>query len=516
MRYSTTLFLCALLVFSFFQTSANNGNDNQKKVYAEEELSIISMLDSLTGKMFENRFLVTMAGEADTILIPKENLPRFSDSVVLNTILSIQSEIPLAFNDRVKRYIEVYSIDKRGKSEIILGLTEIYFPLFEEELDRRNLPQHLKYLAIVESALNANAVSKAGATGLWQIMYSTGRMLGLTINSYVDERRDPHRSTIAAIDYLEKLHGIYGDWLLAIAAYNCGPGNVNKAIARAGGEKNFWRMQHFLPAETRGYVPAFLGAMYVFMHHEDFQMKAVKPLYVDHPVDTVIVHKHIGLSYIAEKLGMETEEIYFFNPSLKKRIVPASATGFPIRLPVSKVGKFEAIKDSIYSNMPDPEKQLLEQSEISAKYAAISAPSGAGGSGSKLTYTVKSGDNLGFISDWYDCTVQQIKNWNGLYGNTIKVGQKIIVYVPKHKFDHYADVNRMSLKEKQEWKASGGKSATVKHDDSCNCVYYTVRSGDTLWDISQKYRVNIDAIKKENNISGNEIKPGMVLKITLS
>lgn len=498
--------LLLAVAFSFPALAQTEGD----KSVAAEEAAIIGSLDSLTGKMFEGRFQIPLLTNLDTMPVAKESLIGFNDSIIRRNILSIQSEIPLAYNERVKRYIEVYGFEKRQKTEIILGLSEMYFPIFEAELDRRNLPHHLKYLPVVESALNANAVSKSGATGLWQLMYSTARMLGVNINSYEDERRDPYRSTTAALDYLEKMYGIYGDWLLSIAAYNCGPGNVNKAIARAGGEKNFWKMQHFLPAETRGYVPAFLGAMYVFMHYKEFELKPVMPKYICHPTDTVMVYKKVGLTHVAGNIGMDVTELEFLNPSLKKNIVPVTSAGYALKLPISRIATYVAMEDSIFKNMPDPEKELLARSEVTAQVNNVSSSAGK----SKLYYTVKSGDNLGIISEWYDCTVQQIRNWNGMYGNTIRVGQKLSIYVPKEKYDHYYDINSMSFKEKQEWNASGG-AAKVKVDDSCNCVYYKVRSGDTLWDISQKYRVNIDDIKKENKISSNELKPGMVLKITL-
>lgn len=503
--------VCVCLLFPIMMAFGGNERDNNPDFF-DEELSIISMLDSLTGSIYLGRFRLPLETNVDTTALPSENLPRFSDSVVLKNILAIQSEIPLAFNERVKRYIEVYSIEKRPKAELILGLSEFYFPIFEEALDRRKLPHHLKYLPVVESALNANAVSRAGATGLWQIMYSTGRMLGLTINSYIDERRDPYRSTEAALDYLEKLYSIYGDWLLVIAAYNCGPGNVNKAIARARGERNFWKIQHYLPAETRGYVPAFLGAMYVMMHYKDFQLKAIKPPYADYPTDTVMIYRTIGLSHLAQQLSMEPEELAYLNPSLKKKMVPVSAGGYPLKLPVTKVGQFETLKDSFFKNMPDPEKELLEQSQITAEYSKLTP---AGGSKAKLHYTVKSGDNLGYIAEWFDCTPQQIRNWNGMYGSTIRAGQKLTIYVPKDLYNNYLDVNSMSFREKQEWKAAGGAASFVRRDDSCNCIYYKVRSGDTLWDISQRYRVSVEEIKKHNNISNNEIKPGMVLKIMM-
>jgi len=503
--YSGVLFTIA---FSFSAFAAGDGN----KKYAEDELAIVGQLDSLTGKMFEDRFQIPLLANPDTTPADASTFPRFSDSVILNNILAVQSEIPLAYNDRVKRFIEVYAYEKRAKAEIILGLSEMYFPAFEEELDRRNLPHHLKYLPVVESALNANAVSRAGATGLWQLMYSTGRMLGLTINSYVDERRDPYRSTTAALDYLEKMYGIYGDWLLTIAAYNCGPGNVNKAIARAGGEKNFWKIQHLLPAETRGYVPAFLAAMYVFMHYKEYGLRPIMPKYICHPADTVMVFNKVGLSHIAANIGMDAEELQFLNPSLKKNMVPVTATGYALKLPISKIGIYAAMKDSIFKNMPDPEQELLARSEVTAQLNAGST--GSAGK-SKLYYTVKSGDNLGYISEWYDCTPQQIRNWNGIYGNTIRVGQKLSIYVPKEKHDNYLDVNSMSLKEKQEWKSSGGAAVSVKRDESCNCVYYKVRAGDTLWDISQRYQVTVDEIKRHNKVSESELKPGMVLKIIL-
>ena len=236
------------------------------------------------------------------------------------------------------------------------------------------------------------------------------------------------------------------------------------------------------------------------------------PKYICHPADTVMVFNKVGLSHIAANIGMDAEELQFLNPSLKKNMVPVTATGYALKLPISKIGIYAAMKDSIFKNMPDPEQELLARSEVTAQLNAGST--GSAGK-SKLYYTVKSGDNLGYISEWYDCTPQQIRNWNGIYGNTIRVGQKLSIYVPKEKHDNYLDVNSMSLKEKQEWKSSGGAAVSVKRDESCNCVYYKVRAGDTLWDISQRYQVTVDEIKRHNKVSESELKPGMVLKIIL-
>lgn len=483
----------------------------------EEEKFILRHLDSLTHELFQSNFT---RGEYDTSLFSNNAqrfYPVFNDSIVLKNLLTIPTDIPLAFNNRVKRYIEVYSIEHRNKVEEMLGLSELYFPIFEEQLDKRNMPHLLKYLPVVESALNANAVSKAGATGLWQIMYSTGKMLGLNINSYIDERRDPNLSTDAALTYLSSLYRVYGDWLLVIAAYNCGPGNLNRAIARSGGERNYWKIINFLPRETRGYVPAFLGAMYVMMHKEDYELQQRNLRFSFNAIDTVMLTRQIELSLIAEELNADYEELLFLNPALRKKIVPPSKEGYALKLPVDKLVLFEAKKDSMYLKIPDPAEAILASSNVAS---TVNSPSEAynNQNNEKMSYTVKPGDNLGYIAEWYNCAAQDIRNWNGIYGSNIKVGQKLVIYVPRQKADQYANIDKLSFYEKQKRKKSPGNDHTskIEKDPECNCVYYKVRSGDTLWDISKKYRVEIDEIKKQNNISnGKHLKPGMVLKIMI-
>lgn len=501
--------LCGLVAFSDEKTKQPVEDFNK------EDAFILEKLDSLTNWLFEAN--IDRSG-VDTIIMEDSlaSYPVFPDSVIIRNMLTITSEIPLAFNDRVRRYIEVYSMDHRERVGEMLGLSQLYFPIFEEELDRRNMPHQLKYLPVVESALNPNAVSRAGATGLWQVMYSTGRMLGMEINSYIDERRDPYRATQAALDYLQRLHAVYGDWLLVIAAYNCGPGNLNKAIARSGGKRTYWEIFNYLPRETRGYVPAFMGAMYVMIHHEDFGIPMINPKFSFNATDTVVVNKQVSLAQISEQLAIDKNELIFLNPALKKKIIPVSKTGYALKLPIQKVAVFEANRDSLFKHAANAEDDLIAQSQI-ASWQSPSATSYNHKNMSKMTYKVKTGDNLGYIAEWYDCRAQEIRNWNGIYGSTIRVGQRLVIYVPKDKEHLYANIDDLSFHQKQKKEGVTTSSETTARDDNCNCVYYKVRPGDTLWDISKKYRVSIDEIKKSNNISnGRSIKPGMVLKIMLT
>ena len=481
-----------------------------------EEQSITIQLDSLTGALFNKYFPSSNdVNISDDIPTP---YPAFADSVLIDNLVNMTSEIPLAFNPRVKRYIQVYSAEHREKVRRMLGLKRLYFSIFEESLDFYNLPQELRFLPIIESALNPNAVSRAGATGLWQLMYSTGKMLGLKIDSYVDERRDPHKSTDAAVRYLRDLHKIYDDWLLVIAAYNCGPGNLNKAIARSGGKRNIWQIMPYLPKETRGYVPAFIGALYVMNYYEDYGYTPINPKFNAVITDSIVIKRHISLSHLSKELGLSYNELVFLNPALKKKIVPASKHGYTLFIPLNKIALYETNKDSIFARLPNKKEAMLTNSAIPSS-ATSTALSFDYKNKKKLFYAVKSGDNLGYIAEWYDCSAQDLRNWNGMYGNTIKVGKKLAVYVPTNQYGKYLNVNNLSFDQKQSKEKNYSKSISTKtpptqYDENCDCIYHEVKNGDTLWDISRKYRVSIESIKKQNDIlNTREIKPGMVLRI---
>lgn len=451
-----------------------------------------------------------------------EVFPDFSDSVYLDRLSRIPSVFDLSYNSIVKNYIDVYTKRKRNQMEIMLGLTDYYFPIFEEILDQHNMPHELKYLAVVESALNPRAVSRAGATGIWQFMYGTARMYGLTMNSFVDERRDPVRATHAAAMYLKDLHKIYNDWTLAIAAYNCGPGNVNKAIRRAGGKRNYWDIYYFLPRETRGYVPAYIAATYAMNYYDEHNLS---PRAISMPVfiDTIRVNRQLHLGQVSEVLGIELQLLRDINPHYRRDIIPGNSQDFAIALPIEFVGPFIDFEDSIYAHKSNEffNRDLMTIAPTRATFTA-DTPSGQ----ERLTYTVKSGDNLGQISEWYRVRVTDLRYWNNLTGNLIRVNQRLVVYVPRNRADIFREVNGMSFSEKQAFVArgytlsgtssaqsAGAKTATEAYTG--DFIYYRVKQGDTLWDIARRFPgVSESDILKLNNLSNaNRIFPGQQLRI---
>ena len=371
----------------------------------------------------------------------------------------------------------------------LMGLSHYYFPMFEEALDKEDIPLEVKYLAIVESALKPKARSRVGATGLWQFMFATGKMYGLDVSSYVDERRDPIKSTDAAAKYLAKLYKIFGDWDLALAAYNSGPGNVSKAIRRSGGYTNYWNIRPNLPRETAGYLPAFLATMYIFEFAEEHGFKPERPAFQYIETDTVRVKRMITLDQVAEVTGVKIEELQYLNPSYKFDIIPfVKDENYTLRLPLYAVGSFVANEDKIYAfaktELDKREKPLPQFFE----------------SDTKTRYRVRSGDYLGKIARKYGVRVSQIKRWNGLRSNNLKVGQRLTIY-PRN---------------------PGGAKTVSKAKTSVKTVVniagkktYKVTSGDSLWSIAQKFSgVSVQNIKDWNNISSNKLKIGMTLVVS--
>ncbi|MBN1988277.1 MAG: transglycosylase SLT domain-containing protein [Bacteroidales bacterium] len=383
-------------------------------------------LDSLLNLWYVQQALDTnnfIEGvELDSIGI-HSNIP---DSVYINRLAQINSIIDLPFNSIVRSYINVYTQKKRDRVEVMLGLTDYYFPIFEEVLDLYQLPTELRMLPVIESALNPRAVSRAGATGLWQFMYGTGRMYKLTINSYVDERRDPIASSHAAARFLKDLYSIYKDWTLVIAAYNCGPGNVNKAIRRSGGKRNYWDIYYHLPRETRGYVPAFIAATYALTYHKEHN---INPVAMNLPLvsDTIMVNDMLHLNQVAEVLNIPVSTLRDLNPQYKMDIIPAKEKGYVLRIPMETVGqyidneqKIFAYKDSIYFNP----KNRIDPTKFKSSYQ-YDVPNGS----KKLVYKVKQGDVLGTIAQRHGVSIRQLRAWNNIRGNLIRVGQRLTIYV---------------------------------------------------------------------------------------
>jgi membrane-bound lytic murein transglycosylase D len=423
----------------------------------------------------------------------------------------------LTYNKIVKNFIDMYAKQRRDKVRVMLALTQYYFPHFEAVFDRYNLPHELKYLAVIESALNPRAVSKAGAAGLWQFMPATGKSYGLVINSLVDDRRDIVKSTESAALFLRDLYKIYNDWTLVIAAYNCGPGNVNKAIRRAGGKRNYWDIYYHLPRETRGYVPAFIAAAYVMNFSNEHNLAPVK-IDFDFFTDTIHINNKLHLKQVSEVLGLPLQQIRDLNPQFKADIIPGDGKTYHLRIPQMQTMRFIELQDSIFE---------YKKSVYFNNDNFITNPVSSGSSGSvpilpsdkytKLVYTVKSGDNLGYISTWYNVRLTDLRYWNNIRQNLIKSGQKLTIYVPNEKADYYRGIDKMSFAEKQRKAgvavSQSGNLASMPSDGSS--IYYTVKSGDTLWNIANMFPgVSDAAIAKLNNIkAGESIKPGQVLRI---
>ena len=326
----------------------------------------------------------------------------------------------MPYNDIVKKFIEMY-LQKSDKVEYMLGLGQTYyFPMFEEALERYGVPLELKYLPVIESALNARATSRAGAAGLWQFMVPTGRLYGLEVNSLVDERRDPLKASDAAARYLRDLYNIYQDWHLVIAAYNCGPGNVAKATRYAGGgKKDYWQIYPYLPSETRSYVPIFIAANYVMNYYREHNMCPMQPT-VTVATDTIMVDKRINLQQVSELLNISLDELRFLNPQYRQDIVPGNIKPYPLVLPFNQLSAYIDNRDTI---------PLHRAAELVANRAEVQpAQYNPSADGRVTYYKVRSGDTLGGIAARYHCTVNQIKRWNGLRGSMIRIGQRLKIY----------------------------------------------------------------------------------------
>lgn len=440
------------------------------------------------------------------------NLP---DSLYINRLQDIEQVVDLSYNNVVKNFIILYTEKRRELVEYMLGLSDYYFPIFEEALDKYDVPMELKYLPIIESALNPVARSRAGANGLWQFMYGTGKQMKLEISTFVDERRDPVKATDAAVRYLKRLHDYYGDWHLAIAAYNCGPGNVNRAIRRTGGKRNYWEIYYRLPRETRGYVPAFIAASYVMNYYREHNLVPALPEFPT-ATDTIMVNNYLHFDQLEAALNMDKEQLRALNPMYRRDVIPAKKNKpYPVVLPQNKIMEFIDKDTAVFAWEREkyfPDNTLIDPGSRSAYVTPADIKGKA-----KIYYTVKSGDNVGFISEWFHVRTSDLRYWNNINRNLIRIGQKLVVYVPEKDKEKYERINDMSFVQKQ---ATIGKSSgtplqkEVKPLDS-DFVYYTVKRGDTLWDIAQRYNgVSSNEIMKLNNLrSGRGLYIGQKLKI---
>ncbi|RKR14793.1 membrane-bound lytic murein transglycosylase D [Maribacter vaceletii] len=402
--------------------------------------------------------------------------------------LNQKTPFNITYNPSLENVIKSFLKRKRGLMERMLTVSQFYFPLFEQQLDNYDIPLEMKYLAIVESALNPRARSRVGATGLWQFMYSTGKMYKLDVSSYVDERSDPIKATEAACKYLGRLYDIFDDWDLALAAYNSGPGNVNKAIRRSGGKKNYWNIRRNLPRETAGYVPAFIATMYLFEYADEYGLKAKEVDRNYFITDTIHVKSLITFKQISELVGVDVEELKLLNPSYKLNVIPyVDGKNYSLRLPVAAMGKFVANEDAIYAHV---EKEL--KSKESPMPQLVKAQD-------QIRYKVRSGDYLGKIASRYGVGVSQIKRWNGLRSNNLRIGQRLTIFT-----------RNPSITSSKKTVAKTTKKVVIPP----GAKVHTVQSGDSLWTISKKYPgISIENLREWNGISGKNLKPGTKLKL---
>lgn len=424
------------------------------------------------------------------------------DSIYRLRLESIYHIVPMTFNKTVRDCINLYAEKRRGLVRYMLGMADVYFPIIEPILDEHGLPDELKYLAVVESALNPVALSRVGACGLWQFMLPTGKIYGLEINSLVDERRDPAKATHAACRYFKDMYNIYGDWNLVLASYNCGPGGVNKAIRRAGGKTDFWDIFPYLPRETRSYVPLFIAANYIMNYYCEHNLC---PVQTDLPVatDTVMINRMLHFEQVTALVDIDIELIRALNPQYRRDIVPGNSKPSALKLPAFDTYSFVEQEDSIYAHRVD---ELLANC---IPYNAITT--GQSSTRERITHVAKSGENLYTIADQYGVTAREIRRWNGLGSNRVGRGKRIVLYVDN------GGVAFASAKQPAGVQANQADQAEAGGKPENGYITYIVRSGDSLYSISKKYPgVTATILQRENNLASSRIRPGQKLKVPVS
>ena len=468
-----------------------------KKIEAEKDTTGVKGLKDLPqaaeldakwlDELYSNSLFDTIYKSVTELDYAPVYYPELSTDTLKARLARLNARTPfnVEYNTSLESVIKGYLKHRRTSMERLMGLSHFYFPMFEQEFDNQGIPLEMKYLAIVESALKPRARSRVGATGIWQFMYGTGKEHDLDVSSYVDDRSDPIKATKAAAEYLGRMYRIFGDWDLSLAAYNSGPGNVNKAIRRSGGSKNYWNIRSNLPRETAGYVPAFLATMYIFEYAEEHGFKPERPPFQLIQTDTVHVKQMISLDHVSEATGIKIEELQFLNPSYKLDIIPkVEGKTYSLRLPREAIGTFVTNEDRIYefanAEFNQREKPLPE---------VVS-------SDTKIRYRVTNGDYLGKIARKHGVRVSQLKQWNGLRSNNLKIGQRLTIYPRNH-----GTVNKTKAPKKVI--NTEGKQT------------YKVASGDSLWTIAQKFPgVSVQNIKDWNDISSNKLKIGTTLVVS--
>jgi len=415
------------------------------------------------------------------------DVPSYSDEVYCERLSKMNEMSPfhLDCNEYTLKTIKFFVEKRRGFARVVLGRSKLYFDMFEEKLAKHGLPIELKYLSVIESGLRPQVKSRAGALGLWQFMYRTGRWMGLQENSYIDERMDPDKATEAACMYLKQLYGMYNDWNLALAAYNAGPGNVNKAIRRSGNKLTYWEVRPFLPRETQGYVPNFIAASYLLTHYAEHNIIPAEATVTYNELDTMCFTKGVHMATIGKLLSIDEEEIKRLNPIYKKSYIPKGVTEpYCVMLPMDKIGELVTLEDSLYTMEFDMYVKVKEP-----EVAETPVKTTPGTTTSYQYHKVKSGETLGTIASRYGTTVREVQRINGLSSTKIYVGQRLKV-------------------------KAGATRTTTTPQTTTTKKYYTVRSGDTFGKIAQRHKLSVSQLKRLNpSININRLSIGQKIRV---
>lgn len=507
--YLKNIFKRTLLAFVLF-TSVTLFGQNGLTI---TDNPVAAMLDSLSNqKLLEKALAKPIYPKQNKYKYAEDSVPRFEDFVYESRLAKLDANSPfdLVYNPHVKGFIELYAMRKRTLVSRMMGLSQLYYPMFEEVFDRHNIPLELKHLAVIESALNPNARSKCGATGLWQFMYPTGKMYGLTVNSYIDERSNVYKATEAAAEYLKSLYSMFGDWQMVLAAYNAGPGTISKAIRRSGGKKTYWEIRPFLPTETQAYVPAFIAANYVMNYPVEHNIYASMPRKTYFEVDTAIVKESMSFEQISAALDVPVEEVIYFNPQYRKNVIPEG--GNALTLPKAKIGMFLSNELEIYAAIKS-QKLVIQESAIAVKEI-------------QKTHTVKNGEKISAIARKYGVTVADLKSWNYIGKKGLRSGKKLIVYVkqnvpvvtpfandsksdaPKDAPSNLASKTDTSIHSDGKQKLADNSSSNAKYK------YHKVEKGETLYRLSKKFGISVKELSKMNDLNQNaQLQRGQRVKV---
>jgi membrane-bound lytic murein transglycosylase D len=536
---NTTLSFFLLITFSMF---SQNTIENNVAVSTEKPVSYLDSIKNSfvkydrttkTDSLWMNQvssfdIYKDIETEINTVNIDKDIDIELPTELLKERLAAMDAKSPfnIEYNQGLENLIKSFLKNRRKAFANQMAVSEYYFPIFEEALAKQNVPLEIKYLAVVESALNPKAVSKMGATGLWQFMYQTGKQYKLNIDSYVDERSDPLKSSEAAAQYMTNMFTIFNDWDLVLASYNSGPGNVSKAIRRSGGQQNFWNIKKHLPQETQGYVPAFLATMYIYEYHTAHGIVPKKALVKHFATDTVMVKKEMSFAQISDLLDIPVEQLQALNPSYKRNVIPFySDKNHYLTLPSSKVGVFTSNEDKIYAYVEyelgkrEKVKQNWKSNYIKDSLAYLSATK------SKVKYyKVRRGDNLGDIAKMNDVAVSDLKKWNHLKGNSVASGKslKIILDVNKDSRTSLAsNTNKnkvLIVADSPKLAAADAKTNSIDKEDTLvsNATnFYIVQKGDNLNTIAKKYNTTVAEIQEWNHLSSTSVKLGASLQVAV-